>query len=96
VITSMSSGTKLLAWVLFVVVLPFLSLIPVRKILDLESNIKTFLLLTSLTLVDIFAALLLTGSWDLSLWMGIILITASAASGYYNYLICSLILKYGG
>jgi hypothetical protein len=56
-----------------------------------DSNLLNLGLLLGYTLLDMLAALLLTGFWIPTVWTMGILLLALAASGYYNYRIASFI-----
>lgn len=95
-IGALSVGSKLVIWLLFVLVLPFLTIPLIRRVLREDSNAAIFLILSGYTALDTLAAWLLMGGGDLGIWPALLLIAGAAAAGLYNYVACAAIRKYGG
>jgi hypothetical protein len=94
-IADSSKGRRIFLWVCFALLLPLVTFPLIRRITAEESNALNFLMLAGYTLVDVLAALALTGFWIPTLWTAGILLLALAASAYYNYRIASLIDRLG-
>jgi hypothetical protein len=84
-------GRRIFIWVVFTLLLPVAAIPLIRRIVSAESNLSNLALLLTLTIVDIFVALLLTGFWIPSVWSAIVLLLALGSSGYYNYCIASFV-----
>jgi hypothetical protein len=90
-IADSSKGRRIFIWVLFTFLLPLVTVPLIRRLTAVDSNLLNLGLLLGYTLLDMFAAVLLTGFWIPTLWTAGILLLALACSGYYNYRIASFI-----
>lgn len=95
-IAGLSIGTKLIIWLCIVLLLPMVTVVFVRRVLDEESNAATFLLLAGYTALDTLAAWILIGAVNIGIWPALILIGGAVLAGVYNYTAFAAIRKYGG
>jgi hypothetical protein len=90
-IADSSKGWRIFFWILFTLLLPIAAIPLIRRLVSAESNAANLLLLLGLTVIDMFAALLLTGFWIPTVWTALILVAALGGSIFYNYCIASFV-----
>lgn len=77
-----------LAWIAFVVVLPWAAFLLTRWVVSKESNTAVAVMLGGYTLIDAIVAMLLVGGIRNSFLTWTILLVGFLAAGVYNFLVC--------
>lgn len=81
-----SPWMRIFAWILFVVLLPFLTISVVKRLLRRESNLHNALMLAGYTGVDLLVALILTGFYLSGFLVWVLLFLALSGGCFYNFL----------
>ncbi len=79
------------AWLAFAAVLPWAMFLVTRWVISLESNTAAGLMLGGYALVDVIAALLMTGVRGLGTLTWVVLIAGFLAAGIYNFVVCEYV-----
>lgn len=84
---------RTVAWFAIAAVLPWISQLFMRRLLEVGENWVGVVLIASLTLVNAVAGLLLIGGWPADGWAWLGALALLALAGTYNYFVCEYLAE---
>ncbi len=87
---------KSIAWVLVAAVLPWVSRLFIKRLLEIGENWVGIVLIAALTLVNVAFGLILLGGLPAGGWGWLAALAAAGVAGTYNFLVCEYLAETTG